>query len=78
MPPPPPPPPAAADNSAIPGEAPIITELRARSVANKAAHDRERLDSYYRRNADALRVIDSPSLDPAIRARIQAWLKANE
>lgn len=70
-PPPAPAPPAPTD------EAPLITELRARSAANKARYDAERLASYYRRNADALRVIDTPGLDPAIRARIKAWLNAN-
>lgn len=64
-----------------PDEPPIITQLRARSAANKAANDAARLQSYYARNADALRVLldrgGARTLDPEIRAKIQAWLDAN-
>ena len=58
-------------------ESPLITELRARSAANKEQHDAERLASYWKRNADALRAADTPALDPALRAKIKAWLDAN-
>jgi hypothetical protein len=71
---PPPPPPS-------PPEPPIITELRARSAANKAANDAERLANYYKRNADALRVLldrgGARTLDPELRAKIQKWLDDN-
>lgn len=72
---------SAASQEVDPAESPFIQELLQRSRSNKEKYDKERLDSYYRRNyLDYFNFVDGGSdrgTSQETKDKVKKWLEQN-